>query len=210
MENMLSGKRILVFSPHADDGEIGCGATIAKKLAEGHKVYWVVFSNYRLADKSYDIVKEELIESMMTLGVVSWKLLTFMDTQFEPAMGKVRQTIYDIISNYRPDVIYVPVESSGHEDHRAVAIATKDVVNRRNITVLGYPILGDEFNPNEFEPLDKEHVDKKMDAIMCYKSQKKTRVWFNRRNMMTTVTAWASRTSYQYVEAFEVIKRVNE
>jgi len=206
---MLNGK-ILVLSPHADDGEIGCGGTIAKKLALGHKVYWIVFSNYRLSDKSYDIVKEELIESMMALGVVSWKLLDFVDTQFESSMRKVRQTIYGIIANYKPDIIYVPVESSGHEDHRAVTIATKDVVNRKNITVLGYPILGDDFSPNEFEPLDTEYVDKKMDAIMCYKSQEKARVWFNRRNMMTTVTAWASRTSYQYVEAFEVIKRVNE
>lgn len=207
---MLNGKKILVLSPHADDGEIGCGGTIAKKLAEGYEVYWLVFSNYRLADKSYDIVKEELINSMTALGVVSWKLLTFMDTQFELSMRKIRQTIYDVIANYKPDIVYVPVETSGHEDHRTVAIATKDVVNRKNINVLGYPILGDDFSPNEFEPLDKEYVDKKLDAIMCYKSQKKTRTWFNRRNMMTTVTAWASRTKHQYVEAFKVIKRVNE
>ena len=207
---MLSGKKILVLSPHADDGEIGCGGTIAKKLAEGYKIKWITFSNYRIADRSYDIVAKEFKVSMETLGVTDWSLLEYMDTQLENSISRIRQSIYDLLFAYEPDIIYVPVESSGHEDHRAVAIAVKDVVNRRNITVLGYPILGDDFSPNEFEPLDKEHVDKKLDAIMCYESQKKTRVWFNRRNMMTTVTAWASRTNYQYVEAFEVIKRVNK
>jgi len=207
---MLNGKRILVLSPHADDAEIGCGGTIIKRLTEGYEVKWITFSGYRLTNKGHDDVTKEFKEAMETLGVTDYILLYFKDTRLEGSIRDIRQLIYDVIGEYKPDVVYVPVVTSGHEDHRAVTIATKDVINRRNITVLGYPILGDDFNPNEFEPLEKEYVDKKMDAIMCYKSQKKTRAWFNRRNMMTTVTAWASRTSYQYVEAFEVIKRVNE
>lgn len=204
------GDRILVLSPHADDGEIGCGGTINKKLRQGHKVRWITFSNYRIADKSYDIVKKEFMDAMQVLGVTDWALLDYRDTMMEPLIGKIRQFIYDEINNWKPDIIYVPVKTSGHEDHRTISMATQDVVNRRNIEVLGYPILGDEFNPTEFERLDDEHVDKKMLAIMCYKSQKKTRAWFNKQNMMTTVTAWASRTPFKYVEAFEVIKRVNE
>ena len=34
---MISGKvdRVLVLAPHTDDGELGCGATIAKLIDEG-------------------------------------------------------------------------------------------------------------------------------------------------------------------------------
>lgn len=202
--------KILVLSPHADDGEIGCGGTIIKKLAAGHEVKWIVFSNYRVADKSYDIVAKEFKASMKTLGVEDCKLLNFFDSQFESSMTRVRQIIYDAVHTYKPDVVYAPIETSGHEDHRAVAIATKDVINRIDAVVLGYPVLGDIINPNEFEILTEEHVNQKLDAIMCYKSQVKTRPWFNRKNMLTTVTAWASRTSHAYVEAFELMKRVNE
>ena len=36
--------KILVLAPHTDDGEFGCGATIAKYIEEGKDVYYVAFS----------------------------------------------------------------------------------------------------------------------------------------------------------------------
>ncbi len=40
---------VLVLSPHTDDGEFGCGGTIAKMVEQGKKVYYVAFST---ADES--------------------------------------------------------------------------------------------------------------------------------------------------------------
>ena len=36
--------RILILSPHTDDAELGCGATIAKFVSQGLDVFWVCFS----------------------------------------------------------------------------------------------------------------------------------------------------------------------
>ena len=41
MENL---KKILILAPHTDDGEFGCGATIAKFIAEKKEVYYAAFS----------------------------------------------------------------------------------------------------------------------------------------------------------------------
>src|SRR5699024_12177975 len=34
---------ILVLAPHTDDGELGCGGSIARFIREGHEVHYVAF-----------------------------------------------------------------------------------------------------------------------------------------------------------------------
>ena len=35
---------ILVLAPHTDDGELGCGATLARYVKEGSRVSYAAFS----------------------------------------------------------------------------------------------------------------------------------------------------------------------
>ena len=35
----LKARRVMVLAPHTDDGEFGCGATIARLLEEGSEVF---------------------------------------------------------------------------------------------------------------------------------------------------------------------------
>ena len=37
-------ERILVLAPHTDDGEFGCGGSVARFLEEEKEVYYVAFS----------------------------------------------------------------------------------------------------------------------------------------------------------------------
>ena len=37
-------KNVLILAPHTDDGELGCGGTIAKLIEEGSEVYYAAFS----------------------------------------------------------------------------------------------------------------------------------------------------------------------
>ena len=41
---MADKERVLVFAPHTDDGEIGCGGTIVKFIEAGKQVYYIAFS----------------------------------------------------------------------------------------------------------------------------------------------------------------------
>jgi len=54
--------RILILAPHTDEGEIGCGGTMAKFAEEGIELYFVTFS---IAGKS-------AIENAFS-GKIFWK-----------------------------------------------------------------------------------------------------------------------------------------
>ena len=41
---MNNSNNVLVLAPHTDDGEFGCGATIAKFVKEGRRVIYAAFS----------------------------------------------------------------------------------------------------------------------------------------------------------------------
>ena len=41
---MILKRNILVLAPHTDDGEFGCGGSIAKFIEAGDQVYYVAFS----------------------------------------------------------------------------------------------------------------------------------------------------------------------
>ena len=40
----MNHQNILILAPHTDDGEFGCGASIAKFLEQGSKIYYIAFS----------------------------------------------------------------------------------------------------------------------------------------------------------------------
>ena len=69
---MTSSKRVLVLAPHTDDGELGCGGTIAKEVDIGSDVLYVAFSS---ADRSLPngfppgTLKNELMGATGILGI---------------------------------------------------------------------------------------------------------------------------------------------
>ena len=66
---MLSSyKNVIVLAPHTDDGEFGCGGTIAKLIGEGKNVYYVAFSTAEDSVPKHlpkDILKDILWESAL-------------------------------------------------------------------------------------------------------------------------------------------------
>ena len=71
-------KNILILAPHTDDGEFGCGGSIAKFINEGSNVFYAAFST---AEKSVpkhlprDILKTEVQEATKRLGIPRKNLL---------------------------------------------------------------------------------------------------------------------------------------
>src|SRR5437870_8630587 len=65
-------KRVLVLAPHTDDGEFGCGGTMARLVEEGADVRYVAFS---IATKSLpagfseDTLAREVRDATAELGI---------------------------------------------------------------------------------------------------------------------------------------------
>ena len=82
--------RVLVLAPHTDDGEFGCGGTIAKFLEQGREVYYAAFST---AEKSVppgmpkDVLKTEVKEATRRLGIPPANLIIYATYQDDRAAG---------------------------------------------------------------------------------------------------------------------------
>ena len=65
-------KKVLIISPHTDDGEIGCGGTIAKFISKGYEVIYIAFS---AAEKSLpknlpkNTLRKEVLDATSSLGI---------------------------------------------------------------------------------------------------------------------------------------------
>ena len=73
-------KRVVVLAPHTDDGEFGCGGTIARFVREGHEVFYVAFST---AEESVpegmprNILEIEVRAATQILGIREDRLLVY-------------------------------------------------------------------------------------------------------------------------------------
>lgn len=138
---MTQRKKIIVFAPHPDDETLGCGGTIAKKIAEGYEVLIVVMTDGRfLLLKGYGIdcdptpeeVKEirkgEVLRATKILGVPEDHVvfLGFVDGSLGENEGKAFERVVDILRSYNPCEVYFPYEKDSHVDH----VVTNRVVKR--------------------------------------------------------------------------------
>jgi LmbE family N-acetylglucosaminyl deacetylase len=125
---------MLVFSPHPDDGIMGCGGTIAKRVSEGFEVYMVMLTDGRHAfthvlgissEPSPEEVKqmrrEEFIRAARLLEVSEKNLFffDFEDGTLEKHEEEAEEKAIEIIEKHWPADVYYPFRRDCHPDHRA-------------------------------------------------------------------------------------------
>ena len=104
-------KTVLVLAPHTDDGEFGCGGTIARLINEGAEVHYIAFSACEqsvLPQFPSDILITEVKEAPKVLGIKSENLhLLKYDVR---TFNYNRQAILDEIIKFRneinPDLVF--------------------------------------------------------------------------------------------------------
>ena len=73
-------KTIAVLAPHTDDGEIGCGGTIARFVEEGRTVYYIAFSTARTSVRPEfpsNILEIEVMQATAKLGIPENNVILF-------------------------------------------------------------------------------------------------------------------------------------
>lgn len=124
---MSKHKTVLVFSPHADDAEIGVGGYIARTIAEGGRVIVAVASvgaikflhlNREVESKEREA---ELHASLNRLGVLK-KDIHVLTHGYDSRMhdlptGDMVALLDELQEQYKPDEVLIPLPSA-HQDHR--------------------------------------------------------------------------------------------
>lgn len=148
---------------HVDDAELSCGGTIQKLISNGEhvKVYSLshVYSGQDLSS--------EFIKSMEILGVESFQYFNAETRRFNAHENRISDIIYEKIYGYNN--VYTHSTLDRHPDHRIVGEQVRRMHNGNLFTFL-CPWNGEE-KPNYFVELTSEQLEKKINALWCYRSQ---------------------------------------
>ena len=171
-----SWKRVLVLAPHTDDGEFGCGGTMARLVDGGADVRYVAFS---IATKSLpdgfapDTLAREVREATAELGIPESHLTVhdFEVRTFPERRQDILELLISLWEEYRPDAVFQPSLHDVHQDHQVVAAEGLRAFKRT--TVLGYEIPWNNFNfeYQAYFELERSHLERKVAALACYASQ---------------------------------------
>jgi len=208
----MEAQRVLVLSPHADDGELGCGGTISRMIEDGCDVYWLAMS---FAEKSTpssfppDAMDAEMDTVLPLLGV---DLSNVTKWNFEVrTFPQYRQEILDALISVRdkvkPDVVFCHTRDDCHQDHQTVT--TEAIRAFKNTTILGYELPWNTFRfPTDyFVELSEAHVDKKVKALGSYASRAHKN-YLSERSVRGHAIMRGGQINVQYAECFEVIRMI--
>jgi LmbE family N-acetylglucosaminyl deacetylase len=205
--------KVLVLSPHTDDGELGAGSTIAKFLDEGKDVYYVAFSGCEASVPKglpKNTLRKECIRSMKTLGIALSKVDIF-DYQVR-TLPLHRQEILEqlivIKKKINPDLVLVPSSNDVHQDH-GVICAEAIRAFKKEASIWGYehPWNNLSFSTDILVVIRKQHLEKKLAALKEYKSQV-SKSYMNKKNIMALSQTRGSQIDQDYAEAFELIRLI--
>ena len=204
--------KVLVLAPHTDDGEFGCGASVARLIQDGKEVYYAAFST---AEESLpegwpkDILKTEVKEATKRLGIPADNVIIFDFKVRE--LSYHRQEILELMVKMQkeiyPDLVFLPSSNDLHQDHSTVSI--EGIRAFKNTTILGYEIPWNniEFQAEAFIILSDENMDRKLWALDAYDSQK-DRSYANEEFIRSLARTRGVQIGSKYAEAFEVIRWV--
>ena len=204
-------KKIVVFAPHTDDGEIGCGGTIAKYIEDGKQVYYVAFSIARTSAVQNgfpeNILEIEVKNATKVLGIPKKNLILFdfPVRRFPEHRQDILEEMIKLRKKIQPDVIFVPSTNDIHQDHQV--IAKEGLRAFKKHTILGYeePWNNIVFESRSFVTLEQRHIEKKIEALKCYQSQRH-RTYLTEKAIWGIAELRGTQLEGGYAEAFEVFR----
>lgn len=152
----ISARRsCVVLAPHPDDETLGCGATIARKVAAGSPVHVVVAADGRHSHPSAvlspaalaAIRADEVASATAELGLGPSQLvqLGFEDAHLGDAHRELVGRLVELVGDLAPDEVLVASGRDWHPDHQALhraagaALAVLGEHGRRP-ALLAYPV----------------------------------------------------------------------
>lgn len=207
---MSKKSKILVLAPHTDDGEFGCGGSIAKFINEGHEVYYAAFSACQqsvLPEFPSDILITEVKEATSILGIQPENLILFdYDVR---TFGYHRQEILEDLIKLKyeinPDLVFLPTITDIHQDHHTIAKEGLRAFKFSSILSYELPWNNFTFTTSSFIHLDEEYIKTKVTALKAYQSQAH-RSYSDEDFIRSLARTRGVQIGTRYAEAFEIIR----
>lgn len=191
LPDLTQAKRLLAFSPHPDDNEVGAGATVARLISQGCNVTYVVATRGQAGSDDPLIPEEDLVEirrqeqkqALRLLGdgkIIFWD---YPDTMLQAHQSALQKDVLQVIREYHPDFVMAPdpwLPYEAHPDHRTLgyAVATGVIMApfSRAFEETGHPVPSPAIAfygsawPNTFVDVTAT-FDQKLAALGAHQSQ---------------------------------------
>ncbi|MBR9859218.1 PIG-L family deacetylase [bacterium] len=208
---MISTKqKILILAPHTDDGEFGCGASIAKWIEEGKEVYYATFSACKqsvLPQFPEDILITEVKAATQVLGIKPSNLILFdYDVRtFNYHRQDILDDLIKLRNDIQPDLVLMPSKNDIHQDHKTIMEEGLRAFKFTSILCYEMPWNNLNFNTTCFSLLTENQLHTKIEALKQYKSQAH-RPYSNPEFIKGLAISRGVQISKTYAEVFEVLR----
>jgi N-acetylglucosamine malate deacetylase 1 len=203
-------ERVLVLAPHTDDGEFGCGGTMARLVQAGSEVRYVAFS---IATRSLPegfpphTLAQEVREATAELGIPLDHLTVhdFDVRTFPQRRQEILELLVALWEDWSPDAVFMPSLSDVHQDHQT--IATEGLRAFKRTTLLGYEIPWNnyDFSYQWYFALEQGHIERKVAALEKYASQQHRR-YANAEYVWNVARTHGINVNREYAEVFQVYR----
>lgn len=178
---------ILAFGAHPDDVELGCGGTIAKLISEGKTCVIVDLTKGEMGTRGTDETRRiEAGNSAKILGVSARENLGMKDG-FLVNSEEYQLMIVKMVRKYQPEIVLANAIDDRHPDHAKGAKLVSDACFLSGLRKIETSEDGENqevwrpkhiFNYIQWKNIKpefvidiSEHLDKKIEACMAFKTQ---------------------------------------
>jgi len=230
-------ERVLTVTAHPDDVDFGYAGTVASLVSDGVEVTYCVVTDGEAGGFDASVSRsqmartrrEEQRAAAAAVGVHDVVFLGYPDGQVEPTLN-LRRDITRVIRSVRPDRVLTQSPNrnldrmfSSHPDHLACGEATLSAVYPDARNGFAFPeLLAEGLEPHTAwqvwvgDPggtravVDiTDHIDKKINALMCHRSQVER---WDEEEFSGRIRTWAADTAAEcdlpegrFAESFRVL-----
>jgi LmbE family N-acetylglucosaminyl deacetylase len=228
----MAARTVLVVAAHPDDEILGCGATAARLVQEGHDVYFAIMgegitSRHRKRESAaagdLSQLHTQAQAAARKIGARDVFMHKLPDNRLDTVpLLDVIKLVEDLVAKVKPEVIYTHHPGDLNVDHgviwRAVLTATRPMAGQPVREVYAFEVpsstewafqgLQPLFRPSVFVDVATT-IETKIAAMACYASE--ARVFPHPRSpeaLRAIASRWGSVAGLQAAEAFELVRSI--
>jgi LmbE family N-acetylglucosaminyl deacetylase len=195
---------VLCLGAHADDIEIGAGATLLQWIAAGVRldVLWCVLSGSGAREAEARASAADFLEGAERARV---EVHRFRDGFFPAQAGEIKSWFEALKGRVDPDVVLTQRGDDAHQDHRVLSELAWN--SFRDHVVLEYEIPkwdGDLGRPNLYVPVSEQALARKLELLMRHFGTQRSKDWFDAETFrgLARLRGMECRAPGRYAEAF--------
>jgi LmbE family N-acetylglucosaminyl deacetylase len=199
---------VLCLGAHADDIEIGAGATLLNLMDRGVslEVHWCVLSSAGEREKE---ARNSATDFLSKAKKADIEVMRFSDGFFPEHGQLIKSWFEELKGRVDPDLIFTHCRGDAHQDHREVCRLTWNTF--RDHCVLEYEIPkwdGDLGRPSIYQPVSEAAMERKVDLLHRHYPSQAGKHWFDRDTFrgLARLRGLECNSTSRFAEAFHAPK----